>query len=378
MPAASSDLRKELNGAEESGPEHDARIFGEVTDLFLSNVGRLGDSQIAAVDGVLAHLVARVEAATVIQLSEALSTIERAPRQTIRQLAFHEQPQVAAPVLRSSSCVSEADLLEIVKSRSQQHLLAICDRKTLNEALTDALMRFGDVNVSNALARNSGARFSECGYATLVGRAERDEGLAEKLGVRLDIPGSLLRELIGKVADVVRARFLTAPRAVVREKAQNSAAAAAAQGGAARKAIDYTQAQSEVVALNRTGKLNDSIVNRFAVRGEYTHVVAALALKADVKVEAIEPLLEPDRVYGLIVACKAARLSWSTTTMIVRNRPGCPPSTDRELEQCVAVFESLLLSVAQWTIRWGSDRILAKKNEPAAAPAAGKKVSQPA
>ncbi|MCK1515454.1 DUF2336 domain-containing protein [Bradyrhizobium sp. 190] len=371
MPAASSDLRKELNGAEEDGPEHDARIFGEVTDLFLSNVGRLGDSQIAAVDGVLAHLIERVEATTVIQLSEALATIDRAPRQTIRKLAFHEQPLLAAPVLRSSNCVSEADLLEIVKSRSQQHLLAICDRKTLNEALTDALMRFGDVNVSNALARNAGARFSECGYATLVGRAERDEGLAEKLGVRLDIPGSLLRELIGKVADVVRARFLTAQRPVARGK---GSAAAAGQSSAARKAIDYTQAQSEVVALNRTGKLNDSIVNRFAVRGEYTHVVAALALKADVKVEAIEPLLEPDRVYGLIVACKAARLTWSTTTMIVRNRPGCPPSTDRELEQCVAVFESLLLSVAQWTIRFGSDRILAKKNERATTV----KLSQPA
>jgi len=64
--------------------------------------------------------------------------------------------------------------------------------------------------------------------------------------------------------------------------------------------------------------------------------------------------------------------------MIVRNRPNCPPSTDRELEQCVAVFESLLLSVAQWTIRFGSDRILAKKNELAAATPAGKKVSQPA
>ncbi len=374
MPAASPDLRKELNGAEEDGPEHDARIFGEVTDLFLSNVGRLGDSQIAAVDGVLAHLVERVEATTVIQLSEALATIDRAPGQTIRKLAFHEQPQVAAPVLRHSACLSDADLLGIVKSRGQQHLLAICDRKALNEALTDALMRFGDVNVSNALARNPGARFSECGYATLVGRAERDEGLAEKLGVRLDISGSLLRELIDRVTDVVRARFLTAPRPVARQKAQNSAAAA----GAPRKAIDYTQAQSEVVTLNRTGKLNDSIVNRFAVRGEYTHVVAALALKADVKVEAIEPLLEADRVYGLIVACKAARLTWSTTTMIVRNRPNCPPSTDRELEQCVAVFESLLLSVAQWTIRFGSDRILAKKNEPVAAPTAGKKVGQPA
>ena len=378
MPAASPDLRKELNGAEEDGPEHDARIFGEVTDLFLSNVGRLGDSQIAAVDGVLAHLVARVEAATVIQLSEALVHHRPGPAPDDPPACVPRTAAGGRAGSENSSCLSDADLLEIVKSRGQQHLLAICDRKALNEALTDALMRFGDVNVSNALARNAGARFSECGYATLVGRAERDEGLAEKLGVRLDIPGSLLRELIGKVADVVRARFLTAPRPVARGKTQNSAAAAAGQSGAARKAIDYTQAQSEVVALNRTGKLNDSIVNRFAVRGEYTHVVAALALKADVKVEAIEPLLEPDRVYGLIVACKAARLTWSTTTMIVRNRPNCPPSTDRELEQCVAVFESLLLSVAQWTIRWGSDRILAKKNEPAAAPTAGKKVSQPA
>jgi uncharacterized protein (DUF2336 family) len=370
MPAVSPDLRAELNGAEKGGPEHDARILGEVTSLFLSNVDHLTDSQIAAVDGVLAQLIGRVGAATVVPLSESLSMLERAPRQTIRSLAFHDDPLVAAPVLRNSPCLSDKDLLEIAKSRGQQHLLAVSDRRKLNEALTDALMRFGDVGVSNALARNAGAKFSECGYATLVGRAERDESLAEKLGLRLDLPGNLLRELLGKVADVVLARFLTAPRPVVREKPQTPAGAAAGQNVARPKAVDYTQAQSECVALNRTGKLGDSTVNRFAVRGEYTHVVAALALKADVKVEAIAPLLDADRMYGLIVACKAARVSWSTTTMIVRNRPNCPPATQRELDQCVAIYESLLLSVAQWTIRFGSDRILAKKSErPANAPA---------
>ena len=284
------------------------------------------NSQIAAVDGVLAHLVERVEAATVIQLSEALSTIDRAPIQTVRRLAFHEQPQVAAPVLRHSVCLSDADLLEIVKSRGQQHLLAICDRKTLNEALTDALMRFGDVNVSNALARNAGARFSECGYATLVGRAERDEGLAEKLGVRLDIPGSLLRELHWQGC---RRRSRALPDGAAAGGAPESVKTPLPPDRTCARPRRSTtpRRKASVVALNRTGKLNDSIVNRFAVRGEYTHVVAALALKADVKVEAIEPLLEADRVYGLIVACKAARLTWSTTTMIVRNRPNCPPST---------------------------------------------------
>src|SRR5207237_4251362 len=174
-------------------------------------------------------------------------------RQTIRALALHDNPLVATPVLRRSNCLSESDLLEIVDSGRQQHLLAICDRKALDEKLTDALMRFGDVKVSNALARNAGARFSECGYAALVGRAERDESLAEKLGLRLDLPGNLLRELLAKVADVVGARFLTAPRPVAK-KIQGAAAAPAAP----RPKIDYTSAQNEIVALNRSGKLSDS------------------------------------------------------------------------------------------------------------------------
>ena len=368
MAAVSPNVPAPSNGRPVAGPEHDAEVFGQVTDLFLSSVDQLSEAQIKAVDGVLSNLVGRVEAELLVELSEALSTIEKAPCQTVRGLAFHDDPQVATPVLRRSSALAERDLLEIVASRRQHHLLAICDRNPLGEALTDALMRFGDVNVSNALARNAAARFSECGFATLVGRAEKDESLAVKLGLRLDLPGSLLRELLGKVADVVQAKFLTAPRPL----AKTPGAAAAAP--VVRKKVDYTAVYKELDTLNRTGKLNDGAVNRFAVRGEYVNVVAALALKADARTEVIELMLDAERLYGLIVACKAARLSWSTTTMIVRNRPGLSQPTQRELDQCVAIHEALLLSVAQWTIRWGSDQLLGKKEAPApAAAVAGKK-----
>ena len=47
MPAVSPDLRAELNGAEKDGPEHDVQILGQVTNLFLSNVDHLSESQIA-------------------------------------------------------------------------------------------------------------------------------------------------------------------------------------------------------------------------------------------------------------------------------------------------------------------------------------------
>lgn len=346
-------LITELDAAVKTGsPERGDRILRQVTSLFLSNVDRLGEAQTNVLDDVLVRLIERTDAGSLAELSETLSKIELAPLQTIRRLGFHNEPLVAAPVLRNSSRLSEQDLIEIAKTLSQQHLLAISGRRTLSEALTDALMRRGDANVSNALAHNPGAVFSECGYATLVGRAERDEGLIEKLGLRLDIPANLLRELLAMATDVVRARFLTASRPVTREKRSHATTVKVQPSK-----TDYTQALNQVVALNRAAKLNNQAVNRFAVTREYTNVVAALSFMTDVKIGAIEPFFESDRLYALIVACRAARLDWSTTRMIIHNRPGCPPVTQRELEQGREVFDGLLLSIAQWTVRFASDRI---------------------
>jgi uncharacterized protein (DUF2336 family) len=353
------------------GDSPQQEVLKQVTSLFLANADRLKESQIGAFDGLLVPLIERMDAGTLVPLSEALATTDHAPGETIRRLAYHNDALVAGPVLQNSNRLSEKDLLEIAKTHSQQHLLAISCRKSVNETLTDLLIRRGDVNVSSALAKNAGAKFSECGYATIVGRAERDESLAERLGLRLDLPAILLREILSKATDLVLAKFLTAPRPVAQGKTQGSGGANA--GAVPAKKIDYTQAESEVLALNRAGKLNDQTINRFAVRSEYINVVAALSLKTDVKIEAIEPLLQSDRLYGLIVACKAARLNWSTTTMIIRNRPGCPPATEREIEQAQAVFEGLLLSLAQWTIRFGADRMAGKKMDCAATAPAAKK-----
>jgi uncharacterized protein (DUF2336 family) len=350
--AALPKLITELDAAVKTGSsERGDRILKQVTSLFLSNAGHLGEEQISLLDDVLVRLIECTEAGSLAHTSESLSNIELAPPATVRRLAFHKDPSVATPVLKNSNRLLDKDLIEIAMTLSQHHLLAICERKTLSEAVTDALMRRGDANVSNALAHNAGAVFSECGYATLVGRAERDQSLTEKLGLRLDMPANLLRELLTIATDVVRARFLTASRPVTRDKRPAQAAATA------RPKKDYTKVLDQVAALGRVGKLNDSAVNRFAVNKEYDNVLAALALKADVKPEVIEPFLESDRLYALIVTCRAARLDWSTARMIINNRPGCPPVTQRELEQGRAIFDGLLLSIAQWTVRFASERM---------------------
>ena len=138
----------------------------------------------------------------------------------IRRLARNDEIAVAGPVLTQSARLTSDDLIEIAGSKSQQHLLAISGRRELEETVTDVLIERGDRETVHRLARNAGARFSENGFTTLVRNAESDESLAEKLGLRLDIPLRMLRDLLLKATEAVRAKLLSLAPAETRDEIQ--------------------------------------------------------------------------------------------------------------------------------------------------------------
>jgi uncharacterized protein DUF2336 len=114
---------------------------------------------------------------------------------------------------------------------------------------------------------------------------------------------------------------------------------------------DYAEAKAAIIALNKTGKLGDSSVNRFAIRREYPNVIAALVLLSGASVDIIAPLMEEEGGTGLIIACRASRLNWQTTQAVLNNRR-VPPLPREQLEQAREMFEMLYVSSAQYTIRF--------------------------
>lgn len=366
--APSTSLIAELEGAVKGGSsQRRVKMLRQVTELFLSDADRLNEDLIGVFDEVLLHLIERTELRTLAELSAELAETLTAPRGVVRKLAHHEDAHVATPVLSKSRRLSDTDLIEIANTRGQQHLLAVSNRPSLNAALTDALLKRGSARVSLALAGNAGAKFSEQGYSTLVENAEKDGDLAQKLGLRLDIPVETLRELLSKATATMRAKLLKAAPPEMRDRIQQAIDVVASKAGVpvpsptaapaakpVEKPVDYRASETMVLAMNRAGKLGDQTINRFAVQSEYVHVIAALSLLASVKIAEIEPLISDPRPDGLIVACKASRLNWSTTLMILRNRPKRAPLSKIELEQGKQTFESLSLSAAQRTIRFWS------------------------
>ncbi len=328
-----------------------------VTQLFVTAADQLDENQVAVFDEVLTRLIESAEAAVLVELATTLSTLGAAPTVVVRRLARHAEVEVAAPVLAASCRLSERDLTEIAMSRSPGHLLAIARRTALSEALTDILIGRGDGDVWKMLATNSDARFSENGYAVLVSKAKKDAELTQDLAVRADIPAALLEQLLKQTSRVVRVRLLKTAPADIAERLRGVIAATIGDAElSTQKPFDLARAEHVVQQLSRAGRLVDQTVKRFAIDGELANVVAALALLSSVKTEAIVPLLNNALPDGLIVATRASRLDWSTTSMILRNRlPGSTPS-EEALAAGRAAFESLPVSAAQRAIRFWADR----------------------
>jgi uncharacterized protein (DUF2336 family) len=326
-------------------------ILRKTTSLFMSGPRPHATEQLDLYDEIFARLTAKVGAERLAELSAALASVERAPYATACQLAAHGDVRVAAPMLAKAAVLTERDLAEIIKTGSQSHLVAIAIRKQVTDRLTDLLIARGFPAVRMALAQNLTARFSEDGYRSLFKSAERDDDLAEKLGGRTDLPAKLSRAFVAAASDSARARFIkTAPpatRAALQATPTKSAAAAL------RATWDYSHIKTEVAALNRTGKLGDPAVNRYAITGDFPAVIASIALLSDVAIELIEALTDDERLDDLLVACKASRLSWPTTSMVLRGRPGCAPVSAADLEDLRKRFDKLALSEAQWKIRFG-------------------------
>jgi uncharacterized protein (DUF2336 family) len=361
---ASAELIADIETTVSGGsPERRVLMLQRVLHLFLSSAAGLNESQVRVFDDVLVRLIEHIEAPSLVQLSSTLAALSPAPQQAIRRLACHKDVAVAAPVLLRSQALSDTALAELAGHLGRQHLLVISCRRTLDEALTDILLKRSDVEICRVLAKNAGAKFSGDGYAAIVAAAEPNKDIAESLVFRPDLPAAMLRELLSKATDAVRLALLkSAPpklRQSIREVLDDIAAHVSQK---ATEPIVHSEAYARIVALNNSGQLKDSIVNRFAMRREATNVIASLSVLSGAPIEAIEPLMEEKSCDSLIVACRAARLDWQTALSIIRSR-SVPQLTEQERALAKEKFEKLCLSVAQQTIRFGLSSHSAAKPE---------------
>jgi uncharacterized protein (DUF2336 family) len=333
MAQPQASLIAELERATHGDARECADTLRRVTDLFLAGADRFTEDQVRLFEDVLGFLIERIDTRARAELSTRLALVDQAPIRVIRRLAIDDELVVAEPVLTGAPGLSADELIQIARTKSQGHLLAISGRRQLDEAVTDILLDRGNRDVIYKLAQNSGARFSESGHTTLVVKAQTDDSLAVAVGLRLDVPNHLFERLLLQASKTVRSRLLTqAPPETQREIERVLTFVAREVGWEVTATRDFAPAQEIVREKHRQGELDEAALAEFARMHRYEELVAALALLASAPIDVIDSLMGSPRNDGLLVPCRAAALNWPTVDTILRNRlaPHALTPHDRE------------------------------------------------
>jgi len=363
-------LLDELEAALASGTNaRRIEMLTRITDLFVSGAPRFAEDQIGVFDDVMVRLVATIEAKARARLSQRLAPIANAPTAVIHMLAFDDDIEVAQPVLSQSIRLGDRELVANAASKSQQHMAAIAQRRSLSEAVTDVLVERGSRDVVHSVVKNSGARFSDAGFRMLVKRSTGDDALATEVGKRSDIPRPHFLTLLEKASSDVRARLA----------AENPQAGAAVEGvvaevvggirnDARNASPDFAAAQAAVERQNRIRRIGEAEIYQYARERKFEETAIALSLLCETPIDVVErALLDPGAEIVLILA-KVAGLSSTTTKAILLLRAADRGMSANDLDRALASFNRLQPDTARRVLGFFRTRVK-KPAEPMIAPA---------
>jgi uncharacterized protein (DUF2336 family) len=345
------------------------RILTRITDLFVASAPRYSEDQIGVFDEVMTRLVHAIDAKARARLAHRLAPIANAPSSVIHMLAFDDDIEVARAALIQSQRLGECELAANAAGKSQLHLAAIAQRKSLSEAVTDVLVERGDRDVVHAVVRNRAARFSDAGFRMLVKRSVGDDALATDVGRRHDIPRPHFLVLMVEASSEVRARLA----------ADNPRAGSAVEDILAevigdmrndpRNALpDSAAALAEVERQDRIRRIGEAEVYQYARDRKFEQTAIALSTLCDTPIDVVERALRDPGAGIVLILAKVAGLSSATTKAVLLLRAADRGIAANDLERALVSFDRLQPEAARRVLSFFRTRVK-KPAAPMAPPA---------
>jgi uncharacterized protein (DUF2336 family) len=307
-------------------------ILRKLTDLFLAGAETYSDESIQFFDELMGRLIARIERQALIELSQKLAPVDRAPRGVIGRLSNDDDFAIAQPVLEQSNVLTESDLVQIAKTKSQDHLYAIASRAQISAPVTDVLVERGDSRVAGKVTGNTGARFSRWGLTQAIQRAEHDEAIAVAIVNRADLPDDLLEELVRKATKVVQKRLMASSRPETQQRISRvlrivsdqvaRSASSPARGGRTLLKKDLPQLRARI--------------SQYAEDKNIGELTDTLAIMAELPVATITKLAAGASGEALVALSKACGIGWQDTQKMIS---ALTPQAVASKEQINALFD---------------------------------------
>ncbi len=357
------DLRFLLDLALDKSLDGRRALTATIGDLFDNQDEVLNERERALMTDILRKLIHDCEKAVRRDLSERLSNAPNPPHELIVALA-NDDIEVAEPILKQCQVLRDAELVGVIRHRSQQHQLAIAMRRTLSEYVSDALVETGNVDVIKTLIENPDARISEATMVYLAEESRRVDTYQEPLLRRDDLKPDLAERMYLWVSAALRSHILEhfdVEASHLDDQLENIAGTMAREPGEDGAGPEPAK-PADVLAdrLVEQRKVTPDFLVQVLRQGEIPLFEGLFGKLSGLAAPRLQSVLYDSGGEGLAIACRAMEMPKPTFATIFllsrRGRTGKQIVDPRELSRALMLFDKMSPSTAAEVMKsWRRD-----------------------
>lgn len=351
--------------ARDKSVEGRTRLVQIVGDLFFDTDTVLRDAERNIMSDILRQLIHDVEMKVRQQLAERMASEINAPRDLISALA-NDQIEVAHPILTQSTILQDIELIEIVEHRTFGHQLAIAMRESVSEAVSEALIGTGNVDVIKTLLENENADISGKAMEYLVEQSEKIDDIQVPLINRGDLGPDLAKRMYWWVSAALRKHIVEHYRideAELDDKIQDTIHDILGGDGSGPGMIDSTplrKSQELAEKLQKAQAITPQLLIQTLRQGEVILFEDLLSQRTGLRTNLIRRFVFEPGGEGLAIACRAVDISkadFASIFLLSRSaRPGDKVVDPNEVSRVLNFFDRIKTDTALKVVkRWQFD-----------------------
>ncbi|MBI3420363.1 MAG: DUF2336 domain-containing protein [Proteobacteria bacterium] len=328
--------------ARERSEESRVRLANILADVFLEN-SQLNEREQLLLNEIIDELIGNTTTQVRQLLAHRLAKAENVPHRVLLSLACDSEAAVAIPILKNA-LLKDDDLIYVVEAHGHDHALAVAERALISEAVVDALVATGDLDVMTTVAENLGAKISPRAMHVLIEAArfgnKLQEGLLLRPELTLDMGVQLYWWLESEMRRAMIKRF-GIPSGQVEEALEQSINDLLTNVEADR---NDSMAMLKVAEwFEARGAITSKVMIHCLRMGFFKLFDILLAKKTTLDIPMVETMVAEDGGRPLSVLCRAMDVdkpSFVSIFLLSRGaRPGEQIVNPRELSQAISAYD---------------------------------------
>ena len=306
MSSEETKFAKLIDLAKETSSEKRRDLLREVTDVFFAETNPRSDTECQMFDEIVVAVANDMTKQVREELAYRVSQSNSPLRKTAKRLAT-DTITVARPILTKSTCLTDEDLVNIVNSKPQSHLLAVSKRRNIGEVVSAALVNKGEDEVVVSLLENETAQINHDTFVKVAERAQTSKALQGPLVQRKAVPIDVLNDVYAVVEPMLRRKIMARFDQVSEADLQNALKNSRARLNASYADLpeDLEDAKQWLRNQVEGKRLAPPILIQLLRDGRKTHFKCALSFMSDMPFAVVNRIIAQKDIDALSILCRS-------------------------------------------------------------------------